>query len=42
MGGWLLGADAEEPPGSGHTFEFVFAAVEEFNVGSGDEISDSP
>src|SRR5262245_33671371 len=34
------GLDREEAPGSGDTFEFVFAAVLEFDAGSGDEVDD--
>ena len=36
----LLGADAEESPTSGDAFELVFAPVEEFDVGPGDEVGD--
>ena len=31
-------AHGEQPPGSGHAFEFVFTLVEQFDVGAGDEI----
>src|SRR5262249_52356464 len=40
MGGWLLVANAEEPPLPGHAFEFVFAFVEEIDVGTCNEIGD--
>jgi hypothetical protein len=40
MRAWWLIVDAEESPGSGDAFEFVFALVEEFDVGACDEVGD--
>src|SRR5947207_3157402 len=42
MRAWRSVADAEQPPGSGHAPEFVVALVEEFDVRTGDEVSDGP